>query len=112
MCSTSCCAAAPKPPSRSPEMKHGQTPSQTVGPYFAYGLTAEQYGYPFTQIASGVIASSDESIQITGQVLDGEGQPVPDALIEIWQPGVGFGRQGTGTAADSRFTFETLKPRA
>ena len=29
-----------------------QTPSQTVGPYFAYGLTAPQYGYPFTAIAS------------------------------------------------------------
>ena len=31
-------------------MPLGQTPSQTVGPYFAYGLTAEQYGYPFTSL--------------------------------------------------------------
>ena len=33
-------------------MTKGQTPSQTVGPYFAYGLTPEQYGYPaLTSIA-------------------------------------------------------------
>jgi protocatechuate 3,4-dioxygenase alpha subunit len=93
-------------------MSHGQTPSQTVGPFFAYGLTAEQYGYPFTQIAGGVIASSDESIRIMGQILDGEGRPVPDALIEIWQPRAGFGRQGTGATADNTFQFETLKPTA
>jgi hypothetical protein len=30
------------------EADFGQTPSQTVGPYFAYGLTATQYGYDFT----------------------------------------------------------------
>ena len=29
-------------------MRSEQTPSQTVGPYFAYGLTAKQYGYNFT----------------------------------------------------------------
>ena len=64
-------------------MKRGQTPSQTVGPFFAYGLTAEQYGYPFTQIADGVIATSDSSIRIEGAVYDGGGKPVPDALVEI-----------------------------
>jgi protocatechuate 3,4-dioxygenase, alpha subunit len=93
-------------------MKRGQTPSQTIGPFFAYGLTAEQYGYPFTQIASGIIAASDSSIRIAGCVLDGEGKPVSDAMVEIWQAGVGFGRQGTGTAPDNRFEFETVKPRA
>ena len=30
-----------------------QTPSQTIGPFFAYAMTAEQYGYPLTQIAGG-----------------------------------------------------------
>ena len=93
-------------------MKRGQTPSQTVGPYFAYGLMAEQYGYPFTQIAGGVIAASDNSIRIVGCVLDGEGNPVPDAMVEIWQPGAGFGRQGTGSTQGNYFEFETVKPLA
>jgi protocatechuate 3,4-dioxygenase alpha subunit len=31
------------------QANYGQTPSQTVGPYFAYGLTATQYGYDFDQ---------------------------------------------------------------
>ena len=34
----------------------GQTPSQTVGPYFAYGLTPQQYGYPMKAIADGRLA--------------------------------------------------------
>ena len=34
----------------------GQTPSQTVGPYFAYSLAAQQYHYPLGQIANGEIA--------------------------------------------------------
>ena len=33
----------------------GQTPSQTVGPYFAYGLAAQQYHYPHGQIVDGEI---------------------------------------------------------
>ena len=36
-----------------------QTPSQTVGPYFAYGLTPEQYGYDFASIAGGDMAPPD-----------------------------------------------------
>jgi protocatechuate 3,4-dioxygenase alpha subunit len=93
-------------------MKHGQTPSQTVGPFFAYGLTPEQYGYPFTQIASGTIKARGEKIKITGRVLDGNGDPVVDALVEIWQPDIGFARQGTGTRSDFSFEFETVKPSA
>ena len=72
----------------SPGAKLGQTPSQTVGPYFAYGLVGDQYGYPFASIASGTVAPDDEPgthIRITGRVLDGAGTPVDDALIEIWQ---------------------------
>lgn len=93
-------------------MKRGQTPSQTVGPFFASGLTAEQYGYFFTQIADGAIASSDASVRIEGAVFDGEGKTVPDAMVEIWQTGVGFGRQGTGTAPGNSFRFETEKPKS
>src|SRR3546814_20503069 len=67
----------------------GQTPSQTVGPYFAYGLTPEQYGYPaLASIAAADLRTPDvegERIRIEGRVLDGKGPPVDDAMIEIWQ---------------------------
>ena len=107
-----------------------QTPSQTVGPFFAFSLAARQYGYDFPQIATSVIAGPDapgEHIRITGQVIDGEGVPIPDSLIEVWQadskgnypaPSAfvdpssfhGFGRCGTGSDADMRFVFDTIKP--
>lgn len=111
-------------------MTSKQTPSQTVGPYFAYGLTAEQYGYPHTQIASGRMAdeaTAGERIRLIGRVLDGAGVAIPDAMIEVWQADAagrypdargakgnaaftGFGRQGTGTDPDNRFVFDTVKP--
>src|SRR5919106_1896863 len=112
-------------------MRLKQTPSQTVGPFFAYGLTPEQYGYPFRSLAGAVLVDSDtpgERIRIAGRVLDGEGDPVPDAMIEIWQADAegryahpadqrgsnvrfkGFGRCGTGTDPENRFAFETIKP--
>jgi protocatechuate 3,4-dioxygenase, alpha subunit len=92
-------------------MKRGQTPSQTVGPYFAYGLAAEQYGYPHNQIANGVISGEGHRIGITGRVLDGKGEPVVDALVEIWHPEAGFARYGTGTNPDQSYTFSAVKPR-
>ena len=104
------------------EASRKQTPSQTVGPYFAYGLTAQQYHYPLGQIADGAMApeTAAERIRITGRVFDGKGQIVPDALIEFWQADAagrygaraGFGRQGTGTDAEGRFVFDTIKPGA
>jgi protocatechuate 3,4-dioxygenase alpha subunit len=108
----------------------GQTPSQTVGPYFAYGLTPQQYGYDWGSIAGSEMADEatpGERITFEGQVFDGAGQPVTDAMIEIWQadgtgayatkPGrntrfTGFGRAGTGTLADGTFRFATVKPGA
>ena len=108
-----------------------QTPSQTVGPYFAYGLTPEQYGYDFPELAAGRLTDEEtegERIHIVGRVLDGEGNAVDDAMIEIWQADAqgryahpadprgsnlafkGFGRYGTGTDAERRFMFETIKP--
>ena len=110
-------------------MSSEQTPSQTVGPYFAYCLTPKQYGYDFTSLAGPQMVDENtqgEHIRITGQVLDGSGDPVSDAMIEIWQadaagcyPDVsqqdgfaGFGRAGTGTDARNRFRFDTIKPGA
>ena len=112
--------------------KLGQTPSQTVGPYFAYGLTPGQYGYRLSDLAGPAVKGLDEvagqRIRIEGRVLDGAGTPIDDAMIELWQadpegryPGTpeagntpfgGFARCGTGTDAGHRYFFETLKPGA
>lgn len=109
----------------------GQTPSQTVGPFFAYGLTPEQYGYDFKSLAGPTMVQDEtegQRIRIEGRVFDGEGKPVPDAMIEIWQADaegryahpadprpsnasfVGFGRCGTGTDPQNRYWFDTVKP--
>ena len=115
----------------SPAKPLGQTPSQTVGPYFAYALTAPQYGYDHTGIGDGRMADETipgEHILVAGRVLDGAGEPVEDALIEVWQADAdgryahpadgrgsnarfsGFGRVGTGTDPERRFLFHTIKP--
>jgi protocatechuate 3,4-dioxygenase alpha subunit len=90
-------------------MKRYQTPSQTVGPFFAFGLTPKQYGYPFSQLLSGRIEGKGKRITITGQVFDGKGVAITDALVELWQE-EGIARQGTGTTLDASFRFETVKP--
>lgn len=109
-----------------------QTPSQTVGPYFAYGLVPTQYGYALPSLFGPTLAQPEadgEHIRITGQVFDGAGQPINDALIEISQPNAsghpvttaaevaaqgfsGFGRCGTGTLAAHHYVFDTVKPGA
>jgi len=40
-------------------MSKKQTPSQTVGPFFAYGLTSEQYGYQLDSLAGAAILNED-----------------------------------------------------
>ncbi len=109
-----------------------QTPSQTVGPYFAYGLSPEQYLYDFKSAFTPVAAADraeGEHIRLIGQVLDGAGAPINDALIEIVQADAhgryvqtaqdiertgfaGAARCGTGTDAENRFVIETIKPGA
>jgi protocatechuate 3,4-dioxygenase alpha subunit len=54
------------------------TSSQTVGPYFRIGL--EHLIEPATEAQ----ATAAGSVEIRGQVLDGEGLPVPDAMLEFW----------------------------
>ncbi|MDQ3845098.1 MAG: protocatechuate 3,4-dioxygenase subunit alpha, partial [Bacteroidota bacterium] len=96
-----------------------QIPSQTVGPFFAYSLTAEQYGYDYNSLMNGLLIDAEsegERITITGNIYDGEGETISDALIELWQADAegryrsvaiskkndgftGFGRLGTGTDA-------------
>jgi protocatechuate 3,4-dioxygenase alpha subunit len=100
------------------------TSSQTVGPFFAPALLRED-------AMRNVLTQPEtpgERIRIEGRVLDGDGLPVPDAMVEIWQADtygrykhstdqgsgqldesfLGFGR--SGTAEDGSYWFETIKP--
>jgi protocatechuate 3,4-dioxygenase alpha subunit len=106
----------------------GITPSQTVGPFFAPALTPGEQ-YPWRQpLINDLITpdASGERIRIEGRVFDGEGAPISDSMIEIWQADAagryahpadprrpnakftGFGRAGTD--AEGRFSFSTIKP--
>ena len=98
------------------------TTSQTVGPFFNIGLDRLRANNLAGPGASG------KRLTIEGQVLDGDGQPVPDAVIEIWQanahgkyahpedtqkkplePGFsGYGRVPTDD--NGQFRFTTIKP--
>ena len=99
------------------------TSSQTIGPFFAYCLTSSEYGY--TLVADNSLKSpSGKKIKISGKVYDGEQNPVPDAMLEIWQADpegtflapqsekhqsfMGFARVGTGE--DGSFLFNTVNP--
>lgn len=66
------------------------SPSQTIGPFFhdVVALTGSN------DTARGVAAG--EGIRIEGRVLDGAGDPVDDALVEIWQPQVAGAGHGEG----------------
>ena len=83
-------------------MRPEPTPSQTVGPFFGFAL-------PYAGDHRLVAPDSFGAIRVEGQVLDGEGAPVPDALVEIWQGNL-FGR--CGTDAEGAFRFIVAKPRA
>ena len=95
------------------------TPSQTIGPFFGHAL-------PWADGPFVVPAGAPGAVRITGQVYDGQGRPVIDALVETWQadgdgrfaaPGdahasavrfSGFGRSAVD--ADGRFEICTVKP--
>ncbi len=99
-----------------------QTPSQTIGPFFGFAL-------PYDRGPELVPGHHPLAIRLHGIVFDGAGTPIPDAIVEIWQPderGVvatalgslsrdgytftGFGRDATTSAG--RFGFTTVKPGA
>ena len=96
------------------------TPGQTVGPFFGYAL-------PFERGSELVPPGSPGAIRLHGVVTDGAGNPVPDALLEIWQADAdgnvptatgalqrdGWTFTGWGRAAtddEGRYTFSTVVP--
>ncbi|CAH2806630.1 MAG: Protocatechuate 3,4-dioxygenase alpha chain (EC [uncultured Paraburkholderia sp.] len=107
-----------------------QTPSQTVGPYFAYGLCPQQYDFDFKSLFTPVLADREaagEHITLVGQVFDGDGNSIGDAMLEVSQVDAngrypesreeilktgfrGFARVGTGTDPHKHFVVETIKP--
>ncbi len=98
------------------------TTSQTVGPFFSIGLDWLQR----SELAP--VAATGERIRVSGRVTDGDGEPVPDACLELWQANAhgryahpedtqprpldpafkGFGR--VPTDREGRFHFTTVKP--
>lgn len=101
-----------------------QTGSQTVGPFFHYGLIFGGENVLVDEQTTG------ERILLEGKVFDGDGVPVPDAMVEIWQADAsghfnhpndpnhaeadphfqGFGR--SDTTDNGRYHFRTVKPGA
>ncbi len=76
------------------------TPSQTVGPFFGFAL-------PFEDDANAIDGESRDAIRVEGQVLDGAGEPVPDALVEASQ-GEQFAR--CRTDGEGAFHLTLRKP--
>ena len=105
-------------------MSSGRTPSQTIGPFFHRALLRDGSDDLAARGALGV------QIVIAGRVLDGDGLPVTDAMVEIWQANAagrydhfddrqakpldpafhGFGRSATDS--DGYFRFRTIMPGA
>ena len=96
------------------------TPGQTIGPFFGYAL-------PYDGDNLLVPVTRPDAIRLHGRVLDGAGDPVPDALIELWQTAPdgsvpraagslhrdGYTFTGWGRAATDRtgrYQFTTLRP--
>ncbi len=98
------------------------TPGQTVGPFFGFAL-------PYDGGDLLVPADHPDAVSLHGRVLDGDGDPVPDALVELWQadadgtvsraPGslrrdgstfTGWGREATDE--EGRYSFTTVAPGA
>lgn len=72
------------------------TPSQTIGPFFRFGLDWMD--------ASGLVPGGPPgAVEVRGVVYDGDGVPVPDAMLEVWQP-PRFGRVMTEPDGSYRFT--------
>ena len=96
------------------------TPGQTVGPFFGFAL-------PFADGQHLVPPGSPGSVRLHGTVYDGQGQPIPDAMLELWQADAsgalptahgslirdghtftGWGRTGTDNVGG--YSFTTVEP--
>jgi protocatechuate 3,4-dioxygenase alpha subunit len=113
------------------------TPSQTVGPFFAYGLAPNgrckwdpNGSYSWKETVGDNLITPDatgERIRIEGRVIDGDGLAITDAMLEIWQADAqgryanprdtralpntqfkGFARSATDK--DGVYSFDTIKP--
>jgi protocatechuate 3,4-dioxygenase alpha subunit len=74
-------------------MRLPRTPSQTVGPYFAIGMCRR---------ADNVL--DEGGVELAGSVVDGRGEPIPDAVIEVWDAEARlWGRCGTDSAGGFSF---------
>ncbi len=104
-----------------------ETPSQTAGPYVHIGMTpnfCDIRGVYATDLGATMLTPSTEGdrIEIAGRVIDGDGAPVFDAVLEIWQADAkgayrthaqegeftGWGRQPVNESG--AFSFQTIKP--
>jgi protocatechuate 3,4-dioxygenase, alpha subunit len=103
------------------------TPSQTIGPFFHFALFTRN---PFGKDLSELVAPDHpDAVRVEGVILDGAGEPVSDAMVEIWQANAagrynhpeddrddapldeaftGFGR--VPTDGEGKFSFVTVKP--
>jgi protocatechuate 3,4-dioxygenase, alpha subunit len=82
-----------------------RTPSQTVGPFYAIGLTRAPRA-PQNELAD---RDDPAATQLIGQLIDGQGAPIGDGMVEIWDDvGKRWGRSGTDS--EGRFSFLVTKP--
>jgi protocatechuate 3,4-dioxygenase alpha subunit len=81
-------------------MTRVRTPSQTVGPFYGIGLCRRG--------ESDLVA---DGIRLTGRLFDGDGVPIADGMVELWDPvAERWGRSGTDP--DGSFSFLVAKPPA
>ncbi|TFH54476.1 protocatechuate 3,4-dioxygenase subunit alpha [Glutamicibacter arilaitensis] len=107
---------------QAPELKLTPTPGQTIGPFYGYAL-------PFEKDNELVNQAHPNSVRLHGVVYDGNGEIIPDALLEIWQADengnvvsrdgslvrdgytfTGWGREAVDNAG--HYTFTTVNPGA
>lgn len=120
------------------DLYHGQTPAQTLGPFFHQGLVRSSGWRQSPGVREDAVRAFDsvlaaersagQALRLEGSIYDGQGEPVADALVELWQANAhghyqhpldasagpldaafrGFGRAATN--ATGGFSFVTIKP--